>query len=571
MTDGKGEQTYTYNPTTKELTSLSDSGLEGKTFTATYDVEGRMKSETYPNAMTAKYTSNSAGETTAIEYQKTAHCKNTCPEIWFKETVAPSIHGEALSRTSTLASEQYEYDSDGRLTQVQETPAGQGCKTRLYTYNENSDRTSLTTREPGSEGKCATSGGSTENHTYDTADRLTDTGVEYETFGNQTKMPGADAGGKEITATFYVDNQTREETQNSETLHYYLDPEGRNREIYNPGTKTTAIDHYSGPRATICWMSEGEKWTRNIPGIDGSLDAIQSSTGATALQLHDLQGNIVAEAALSESETKLVKSYNSTEFGVPTTSSPPKYSWLGAVGVTTELSSGATASTGDSYIPQLGAPLQTQPVVPPGAAPDGTYIAPYISTLSAGAFNATAAFAAGAPAREAARQKAAHEQWLREHPATSPGVIPPSGGEYNPGWWCSEEEGTCEGGEEGVTQEVMLGDPDLCVLYTPSKPERSEGQRHMLLISGEYTCVGNEAPIVGLKVCAEEFNPLEFSNFQPVDCREQHFTSFSNGITFYYGCTAGQKIRMWAQATYYAPPVVAGSEPANVYSEEIRC
>ncbi len=383
-----------------------------------------MTSETYPNAMTANYTYNSTGEATAIEYDKTAHCKGTCPEVWFKETVTPSIHGEALSRVSTLASEQYEYDSDGRLTQVQETPAGQGCKTRLYTYNEDSDRTSLTTREPGSEGKCANSGGTTENHTYDTADRLIDTGVEYEPFGNQTKMPGADAGGKEVKASFYVDNQTREETQNSETLHYYLDPEGRNREIYNPGPKTTTVNNYSGPGATISWMSEGEKWTRNIPGIDGSLDAIQSSSGTTALQLHDLQGDIVAEASLSESETKLLKSYNSTEFGVPTTSSPPKYSWLGAVGVTTELSSGATVSGGDSYIPQLGAPLQTQPVSPPGAAPNGTYIAPYISTQSAGAANATAAFAAGAPAREAARQKAAQEQWAREHPPTSPGAVP---------------------------------------------------------------------------------------------------------------------------------------------------
>ncbi len=65
-------------------------------------------------------------------------------------------------RRDPLASEQHEYDSDGRLTQVQETPAGQGCKTGLYAYNEDSGRTSLTTREPGSGGICATSGGNTE-------------------------------------------------------------------------------------------------------------------------------------------------------------------------------------------------------------------------------------------------------------------------------------------------------------------------------------------------------------------------------------------------------------------------
>jgi hypothetical protein len=31
------------------------------------------------------------------------------------------------------------------------------------------------------------------------------------------------------------------------------------------------------------------------------------------LLLHDLSGNVVGEAALSETETKLLKSYNSTE------------------------------------------------------------------------------------------------------------------------------------------------------------------------------------------------------------------------------------------------------------------
>jgi hypothetical protein len=58
---------------------------------------------------------------------------------------------------------------------------------------------SETTRESATE-TCATSGGTTENHSYDTAGRLIDTGVEYETFGNQAKIPAADAGEHEITA-----------------------------------------------------------------------------------------------------------------------------------------------------------------------------------------------------------------------------------------------------------------------------------------------------------------------------------------------------------------------------------
>jgi hypothetical protein len=103
----KGSQMYSYNSTSKALERLLDVGLEGGagagTFMAGYDVEGDMTSETYPNGMTAKYTFSAAGEATGIEYEKTAHCAGTCPEVWFKETVVPSIHGEALVRTSGVS------------------------------------------------------------------------------------------------------------------------------------------------------------------------------------------------------------------------------------------------------------------------------------------------------------------------------------------------------------------------------------------------------------------------------------------------------------------------------------
>ena len=426
----KGSQLYSYDPTTKSLTKLLDVGPGGGagagTFTAGYDVEGKILSVNYPNGMIAKYVRNSPGETTEIAYEKTTHCTEKC--TWFSETMAPSIHGEALVRTSTLAKEAYAYDGGGRITQVQETLAGKGCKTRLYAYDEDSNRTSLTAREPETEGKCATTGGSTETHTYDEADRLTDTNVSYEAFGNQTKIPSTDAEGHEITATFYVDNQTHTQTQNSETLTYNTDPEGRNREIESTGTTNSkVINHYPGPGEAISWTSEGsEKWTRNIPGIDGTLTATQHNSEAAVLQLHDLQGDIVATAALSETETKLITTYNSTEYGVPINGTPSKYSWLGAIGLATELPSGATASGGSSYVPQLGKPLQTQPVVPPGA-PTMMYITPYVSTLTPGMYEAASAYAAGALGREATRQREAKEQWEREHPATPEGEIPTPG------------------------------------------------------------------------------------------------------------------------------------------------
>jgi tripartite motif-containing protein 71 len=432
----KGSQTYTYDPTTKKLTKLVDVGPEGSagagTFTASYDVEGKMTSETYPNGMTAKYTFNPAGEATGIEYEKTTHCTEKC--TWFSETIAPSIHGEALTRTSTLAKESYAFDEAGRLTEVQETPAGKGCTTRLYYYDEDSNRTNSTTREPGSEGKCTSEGGTVEPHSYDEADRLDDSGVTYETFGNTTKVPAADAGKAELTSTYYLDNQTASQKQSEETISYGYDPAGRTREIVSEGpTKSTVVNHYAGPSEAISWASEGtEKWTRNIPGIDGALTATQKNSEAAVLQLHDLQGNIVATAAVSETETKLLTSYNSTEFGVPTNGTPPtKYSWIGAIGVTPELPTGATTSGGDGYVPQLGRALQTESVVPPGAFANGAYTgAPYTTTLEPWVNQSIGNWGAGGTVREAARQAAAKERqeeeeaiWRADH-YIPPGVVP---------------------------------------------------------------------------------------------------------------------------------------------------
>jgi YD repeat-containing protein len=381
----KGVQTYTYAPGTGHLEKLVDSSAG--TFTATYDVEGKMLTEGYPNGMTAKYTYNSTGTATVVEYVKEKDCASKCPEVWFSDTNVSSIHGETLQQTSTLSKENYVYDEGGRLTETQETPTGKGCRSRLYAYNEESDRTSQTTRESSTE-TCAVEGGLLQTHSYDSANDLVDAGVKYEIFGNTLTLPEADAEGHILTNTYYVDNQVLSQTQNETTNEYVYDPAGRTMEakseVKSTKVKTTSIPHYSGSGEALTWMSEEEekgtekvkKWTRNIPGIDGALDAIEKSGEETkpVLQIRDLQGNIVGEAADSESETKLLKTYNSTEFGVPNEGkAPPKYAWLGASGVASEMSfgTGTVTQSGASYVPQIARNLQTAPVVPPGAFPNG--------------------------------------------------------------------------------------------------------------------------------------------------------------------------------------------------------
>jgi tripartite motif-containing protein 71 len=387
VSEGKGEeakssQGYSYDPTTGFMTTLVDTGVGttgAGTFTASYDLEGKMISEVYPNGMCANTTYDPTGTATSISYIKTRNCSESKPTVWMTDSIVPGIHGETLSQTSSLASESYAYDNAGRLLETQETPAGKGCTTRLYAYDEESNRTSLTTRAPGSEGKCATEGGTIQAHSYDEANRLVDQSVEYETFGNTTRLPAADAGEHEIKSTYYVDNQIATQEQNKTLDTYIYDPAGRTMETTSENTETkaksTIFSHYAGSGGTPTWTSEGaEKWARDIPGIGGSLQATAEPGKTPVLQLSDLQGNIIATAADNETETKLLSTYNSTEFGVPTEGkTPPKYAWLGATGLATETSFGAGTSTqgGASYVPQVARDLQTAPVIPPGAFPNG--------------------------------------------------------------------------------------------------------------------------------------------------------------------------------------------------------
>ena len=53
---------------------------------------------------------------------------------------------------------------------------------------------------------------------------------------------------------------------------------------------------------------------------------------------------------------------------------PPKYAWLGAGGVASEpaFGTGTITQGGASYVPQIARNLQTAPVIPPGAFPNGS-------------------------------------------------------------------------------------------------------------------------------------------------------------------------------------------------------
>ncbi len=416
--ENRSTQKYVYNETTKEMTELKDSAAG--VFTASYDTEGKLASEVYPNGLCANYRYNSVGEATHIEYIKTSSCSEKELSVWFSETRVPSARGETMSRQSTLASETYTYDTLGRLTETQETPAGEYCKTRTYAYDEEANRTKLTTHEPNSKKECTTEGGTIQEHTYDEANRLIDSGIEYDPLGNVTKLPAADAEGHELKSTFYADNAVATQEQNSVKNEYLLDPNGRVRETVTGAKKV--ISHYDGPDEAVAWaceMSPSTKeceagtFTRNIPGIDGTLSAVQTNGGIPVLQLHDLEGDVVATAADNKTETKLLSTYNSTEFGVPNAGkAPPTFAWLGAADVPSSLSTGIITYGATSYVPQTGRALQSKQVEPPGA-PGGTGIGtPYSDQLEPWVMQGAGREASEAPGIGATEEREAVERAL---------------------------------------------------------------------------------------------------------------------------------------------------------------
>jgi hypothetical protein len=253
-------------------------------------------------------------------------------------------------------------------------------------------------------------------------------------------------------------------------------------------------DVEKGPGAALTWASENsEKWTRNIPGIGGELAAIQMSSGAPVLQLHDLSGNIVRTAALSESETKLLSTYNSTEFGVPTTSSPPKYSWLGADGVASELtSSGVSTQNGSSYVPEIGRPLQTGPIASPGSFPNGTG---GVGIVSAPYLGAASTQLAAAAAQQWAEKEEAKRRETEERAFMEEGMCE----KYPDSSACHVDgpgEGNCEvncltviGGEGEAEGEI--GDPIDCNVKAFAPEEGQARGVDILKSVGTYECKGN--------------------------------------------------------------------------------
>ena len=366
--DGKGTYTLTYDEGDERrglLTTLEDS--QAGEFGAAYDPDGALVTQTWPNGMTSTMTFDEAGGPTALIYTKTSNCTVDCD--WFTEQVTPSIHGQWLSRNSTLSSQQYTYDAGGRLTEVQDTVSA-ACTTRQYRFEGlagmNSNRTSLITIPPGALGECLTVGGSTETSSYDEADRASKSGYAFDAFGRITSVPAADNGGSQLTLGYFENDHAEDVSSLAGTSTISIDPVNRVRRVASPSTTTSW--HYSGESDSSSWIADSATtWSRNITAPSGMLGAIADSSGTITLQLVNLHGDIIATASDSPTASSLMGTNDYLEFGTTRTSWWSRYGWLGglqraAVPSATTLFMGAR-----QYSPLLGRFLQQDPI-PGGAA-----------------------------------------------------------------------------------------------------------------------------------------------------------------------------------------------------------
>ena len=363
INDGKGTETYTYNATTGFLTELlNEYGTTKLAFAASYDTEGKLLTEGYPNGMNADYTYNATGEPTSLEYIKTTHCTEKC--TWFSDTVVPSIHGQWLEQTSTLSHQAYTYDAAGRLTQVQNTPVGGKCTTRIYAYEEDTNRTSLTTREPNSKGECAAEGGTVEKHSYDTADRLTDTGIKYSEFGNITSLPSSDAGGHRTHKHLLHRQPARESDtkRRDDRLH----PRPRRAHPRNRLHREKSLRHHQPLRRP-----------RQLPRVDHEhlqrMDTQHPRDQLVALRpsrttaKHQCCSSPTSTATSSPRHPSAKPKRNCSPPAKPASSAcrppapQPNTPGSGPNSSPTELPSGEIAMGARSYIPQLGRFLQPDP------------------------------------------------------------------------------------------------------------------------------------------------------------------------------------------------------------------
>jgi RHS repeat-associated protein len=383
VNDGKGTTSYTYDSASEHrgLPTSLDTGLGANpsVFSGSYDADGNLVSQTYPNGFTATSTFDNAGQRTGLTYTAGA-------TSLLSFTASYGADGKIQGSATPGGTETYRYDNAGRLATVNDVTSGGGttaCDTRGYGYNVNSDRTSYTDTPGDAAGNCLTTGGTTTSHSYDEADRFkptTESGYSYDAFGRTLTVPSADAGGAgDLSLGYYTNDMVHTQTVAGHTKTWTLDPTGRLRTQNDSASAITDTNHYTDASDSPAWIGTltgggTSSWTRNVEGVTGDLAATIDNTGTVVLQLTNLHGDVVATADDATGASAVTAYFESTEFGIPRSgATTQRYAWLGGKRRSSDSLGGLTLMGVRLYDPATGRFLQTDPV-PGGSANNYDYV-----------------------------------------------------------------------------------------------------------------------------------------------------------------------------------------------------
>ncbi|WP_236246931.1 DNRLRE domain-containing protein [Streptomyces sp. CC210A] len=350
--------TYTYDTAVEPrgmITATTDS-IAG-TFAVTYDADGSISTEKLPGGYTLKVEKETTGATTSRVYTRDSDGQTVVAD-----TVEESIHGQVTAHSGWSA-QSYTYDATGRLIGVNDT-VGDVCTKRTYAFDKRTNRTSLTTVEGASGATCPTTGGTTTTHTYDSADRLVDSGYLYDAFGRTTSLPGSQIN-------YYANDLLYQQTANGQRQTWQLDATHRFRSwTVETGSGTTwtqtasKLNHYDGEGDNPRWIVEDTATgalIRNVESASGDLAATTAKTGDTVLQLTNIHGDVALQLPLTGGEAPVA--LDSDEYGNPRAGQPAtRYGWLGAKQRSAETLTGLTLMGVRFYNPVTGRFLSIDPV-----------------------------------------------------------------------------------------------------------------------------------------------------------------------------------------------------------------
>jgi RHS repeat-associated protein len=354
--------TYTYD-TSKDPRGVETSRTDSVagTFAAVYDADGGLVTESLPGGYTLTVAQDETGAETSRVYTK-----DSDGTVVASDSTDESVHGQVVGDANTAGqsrSRSYGYDAAGRLTRADDTDPDGACTHRDYTFDANTNRTSLATVTGAVGAACTSTGATTTSYSYDSADRLVTSGTVYDAFGRTTTQASG------ATIGYYASDLVRQQTSGTSRQTWSLDAAGRlaawTTEVDNSGTWTqtgSRTNHYGGDGDSPDWIQEtASAVTRNVQGISGGLDAVTSATGDTVLQLTDIHGDVTVQLPLDTSVAPTALAYD--EYGNPEGGTAAgRYGWLGGKQRSGETVTGALLMGVRLYDPTTGRFLSMDPV-----------------------------------------------------------------------------------------------------------------------------------------------------------------------------------------------------------------